>query len=463
MKKKILSYLLYAMTALPLGGVGGGLLTSCSLKEDADFGETASQRSEAHIAAIEELLPTATNGWLVEYYGNLGFGGYNMMMKFTSDSVTVASEKFGPSHLAGLDSNGKCITTTSAYTHYKMEQSMGSILSFDDYNETFHYFSMPDNPDYSYDKAEGLYGDFEFRVIEASKDSIVLRGKKHNNRILMTPIPADKTWESYITEAKETEEYMSSSKYFLTGADRKDDIEIVATSNAGYRCFVFTYTDTLDMKQTVTAPYIVNAEGFKFYAPVEVNGMVLNGLIKGDTQDYFLFRNNQNLQLDTYMPPLSEHLNTELWYFNYDDVGDYARPKWDAMMEILKTAGKNKDKITIYTATIGRLNDKNIGSSLSTSDAIPYWYMTTKSSEDGLTITFNQKSTGTNRTDKAYYNNYLWKDVLNCIYGHTFKLTTNNMRHPSYITMTDEKDPTNVITIYASARYFMNDQSYYDN
>lgn len=438
-------------------------LTACSLKEDADFGETASQRSEAHIAAIEKLLPSAVNGWLVEYYGNLSFGGYNMMMKFTGDSVTVASEKFGPSHVAGLDDNGKVVTTTSAYTHYKMEQSMGSILSFDDYNETFHYFSMPDNPDYSYEKADGLYGDFEFRVIEANQDSIILRGKKHNNRIRMTPIPADKTWESIIIDAKATEEYMSSTKYYLSGADHKDSITIEATNNSGYRCLIFTYADTLGMKQTVTAPYIVNAEGYTFYAPVEVNGMKLDGLVKGDTQDYYLFRNNPNLQLDSYMPPLSDQITNNLWYFNYAGVGAFAQPKWDAMMEVLKTAGKNKDQIKIYTATFGKLTDSKIGTRMSTSDAQPCWYMTTKSNEDGTSVTFASKSTGTTRTDKAYYNNYNWKDVLNCIYGHTFKLTTDNQRHPTYIIMTDESEPSNVITLYAQPMYFINDQSYYDN
>lgn len=437
-------------------------LAACSLKEDAEFGETASQRSEAHIAAIEKLLPTATNGWLVEYYANLNFGGYNMMMKFEGDSVTIASEKFGPNHVAGLDALGKVITTTSHYTHYKMEQSMGSILSFDEYNETFHYFSMPDNPDYSYDKADGLYGDFEFRVMRADQDTIILQGKKHNNRIVMTPIPDGKTWESYITEAQETEEYMASTSYTLTGEGRSDSIEITVNNNGSFRCLVFTYVDANDLKQTIAAPYIVNKNGYTFYRPVEVNGMVLDGLDKGDTQDFFRFRNNPQLQLDSYLPPLTEHLASTYWYMNYDAVGDYAMPKWDAMLEILKTAGKNKDKITIYTVTFGKLSDTKTGTAMSTSLDQPYWGMTISPNGDDE-VTFKQKSTGTNKTDKDYYNNLGWKAVLNCIYGHTFKLTADNLRHPSRITMTDVNEPTNVITIFADAMYFINDREYLDD
>ena len=131
--------------------------SACSLKEDDTFDEQASQRSEAHIAEVQKVLYTAPNGWLMEYYGALGFGGYNVMVKFDGSNATFASEKWGPSHVAGIGADGKCVTTTS---HFKIEQSMGTVISFDDYNETFHYYSMPNNPDYNYDKDEGLYGDF---------------------------------------------------------------------------------------------------------------------------------------------------------------------------------------------------------------------------------------------------------------------------------------------------------------
>lgn len=174
MKKNIFYFLIAGLAVMAF--------SACSLKEDESFAESASQRSGENIAAVQKLLYAAPNGWLMEYYGNLSFGGYNVMVKFEGDQATVASEKWGYNHKAGLDDSGNAITTTS---HFKMEQSMGTILSFDEYNETLHYFSMPNNPDYTYDTADGLYGDFEFRVMKASQDSIILRGKKHNNKIVM--------------------------------------------------------------------------------------------------------------------------------------------------------------------------------------------------------------------------------------------------------------------------------------
>ena len=436
-------------------------LSACSLKEDDDFGESASQRSEAHIMEIEELLPTAANGWLVQYYGNLNFGGYNMMMKFTGDSVTIASEKFGSNHKAGIGADGKVVTTTSAYTHYKMEQSMGSILSFDDYNETFHYFSMPDNPDYSYDKADGLYGDFEFRVMTATKDSIILRGKKHNNRIVMTPIPEEKSWESIILDAAETEEYMMSRSYNLTGVARTDSIDIAVNNNGSYRCLIFTYTDSTGLQQTVAAPYIIDEKGYDFYTPVEVNGMTLDGLDKGTTDDYFLFRNNPDLQLDSYMPTLYESIATGTWYMRYGSVGEYARPYWDDMLAVLKTAGKNKQEIKIYTATIGMSSDNKQSVSMTTTTDAPYFGFAC--SGENTRITFSANSLVSNKAGKTYYQKYKWNSVLNTIYGHTFELTCDYQRRPSWITMTDVNNPANVITVYTTPYYFMEDPLYYQD
>ena len=435
------------------------VFSACSLKEDPVFDKSASLRSDENIEAVRTVLQSATNGWLMEYYGGLSFGGYNVMVKFEGDQATVASEKWGANHVAGIGADGKVITTTS---HFKLEQSMGTVLSFDEYNATFHYYSMPNNPDYTYEVADGLSGDFEFRVMKAENNYVELRGKKNNHKIVMTPIPADKTWESIINEAKETEKYMSSRLYTLAGKDLPEGKVITATSNGGYRSFVFEYRDAFDQKQTVVAPYIVKADGFYFYEPKEVDGLVLDGLVKGTTDDYFVFRNNANLQLDTYMPTLAENLVTSAWYQVYSSVGDYAKPYWDAMLEKLKTYGKNKDEVKIYTATIGLINDKLV-SKMVTGEAEPIWGFTAESLNDGTRIKFNQNSTVRNKAGKDYYSKYKWSDVLNCVYGHTFELTCDYQRRPMWIKMTDVDDPTNVIVVYSTPSYFMEDMNYYQD
>ena len=437
---------------------------SCELKDDKEyFPENAAQRSETNIDNVEKILKAAPNGWLMEYYGNLGYGGFNVMVKFEGDQVTVASEQIGPSHKAGIGEDGKVVTSTS---HFKLEQSMGTILSFDDYNPTFHYFSMPNNPDGIGDTSEGMYGDFEFRVMKCTPDSIVLSGKKHQNRIYMLPIPANKPWEDVITEAEETEYYMSSRSYTLEGSDRKDSIDIQIVSSG--RCLVFTYKDSTGLTQTVVAPYIVNNDGFEFYNAVNVNGYELDGLLKGDTDEYFVFKNNPNLRLATYMPTLAESLTTDAWYMRYSSLGSYAQPHWDNMMEILKTAGKNNTAIKIYYAQFGLINNKLCTAMVSGGDAPYQGFSINNVNEDGTQITIKRNTAVNNKDGRDYYNKYGWDKALEPLYGKgskgkTFNLSCDYPRKPTYITLTDVDDPTNVITVWANAYYFMDSQEYYQD
>ena len=135
-------------------------LTACTSDVDDVFDKSAPERMDETIAAQKSILESAPYGWRAEYYGDTSYGGYNVFMKFEGDNVTVASEQVGASHKAGIGEDGSLITCT---THYKFEQSQGSVLSFDDYNYVFHYFSDPGIEDFGM-KGEAFYGDLEFRV-----------------------------------------------------------------------------------------------------------------------------------------------------------------------------------------------------------------------------------------------------------------------------------------------------------
>jgi len=437
--------------------------TSCELKDDKEyFEENAAQRSETNIDNVMKVLQSAPNGWLMEYYGALGYGGFNVMVKFDGDQATVASEQIAPSHKAGIGEDGKVITSTS---HFKLEQSMGTILSFDDYNPTFHYFSMPKNPDGIGDTSEGMYGDFEFRVMKCTPDSIVLSGKKHQNRIYMLPIPADKPWEDIINEADETEAFMSSRYYTLEGSDRKDTIDIQIVNQG--RCLVFTYKDSTNLTQTVVAPYIVNKDGFEFYNSVNVNGYELDGLYRGDTDEYFVFKNNPNLRLATAMPSLVESLTTGTWFIRHSSLGEYAQPKWDAMLDKLKTAGKNNTEIKIYRAMLGLYSNKLGIHMISGSDSPYYGFTASNVNENGDQVTLKWAPSQSNRDGRDYYNKYGWDNAIEAFFGsrgRTFKLSTDYARKPTYITLTDVDEPTNIITVWADEYYYMDDNmSYYQD
>ena len=76
MKKNIIKYVVYMVTALPLWGVGGGLLTSCSDKlELGPQGEfTADQLTDE---SIDGLMSSAYQGLEAHFFddNNAAFAG----------------------------------------------------------------------------------------------------------------------------------------------------------------------------------------------------------------------------------------------------------------------------------------------------------------------------------------------------------------------------------------------------
>ncbi len=424
---------------------------ACTPEVEDKFDKSASQRAADAIAEAQKVLEAAPNGWRMEYYGSSTYGGYNVFVKFKGDQAEVGSEKVGASHQAGVGEDGKIITETS---HIKYEQSQGIIVSFDDFNNIMHYFSTPDNPDYG-EKGTGMDGDFEFRIISATPEKVTLRGKKHNSRIDMYPMPADQSWADYVQKVKETEEFMASRAYFLRVDPTKhtlktDTANTEVTVFLSYRRLVFEYTDTLGESQQIVVPYVVTPEGFTFYSDYEVAGVTLNGLLKGDTMERFYAANDAAIWLETEVPPLWESLRDGMWFFYWDGLGSYAQPKWKEFWEKLKTAGPNKSKNTLYWAFIGNYQSKEAFHFQAGGDYGYQGLNFAPQDEEGTIVKITRKSTVYNTNGRTYYNTYALNKAMEPLVGsmgRTFRIETDNPRRPSYMRLVDLKESTNVITL----------------
>lgn len=418
-------------------------LTACSPEVDKVFDEDGSARIEAFNKNLTETLTSAPNGWRMEYYASTTYGGYNVLCKFTDSSVTVASEQVSSTHKAGFGTDGKLLTCTS---HYRVDQSQGSILSFDGYNEIFHYFSDPKNDSYG-TYGTGMAGDLEFRVHSVSADSIVMVGKKHGNTIKMYPIPSTQSWEDVINEVDNTDSYMDSKSYTFVSGRTSKEISVMKS----YRRLVFNYQDDNGETQQVVAPYIPTADGYKFYETYEVDSVPITGFYKGSTDEYFLAMNNSNARLETYMPPFVETLQTGMWFIGYDYLGAYAQPSWLDMMDKLATSGPNDSRERLYWALIGTYQNK-VAIHLQFGNNYAYYglrFTSTNDEGDEVKITLN--GSVRNNNGRTYYNKYGLKEALEPFVGttgRTFKITSDSQRHPSYLTLTDVNEPTNVITLY---------------
>lgn len=233
------------------------LLAACTSEVDDIFGDNSSDRITERLAADKAVLTGAANGWLMEYYPakSLSYGGYNVLVKFgEGEDVTVASEIGEPSQ-----------TETSKYS---LKEQAGPVLTFDTYNSLFHPFSDPKNNYGMGDVGLGMEGDYEFIIMEATAEKVELKGKKTGNRIVMTPMPADRDWTSYMTEIKastETVEKYFSYSYVITGID----FEV----SRQYRTLNITMQNEEGDNETTVHAYIPTTNGFKLYEAADFFGV----------------------------------------------------------------------------------------------------------------------------------------------------------------------------------------------
>ena len=140
-------------------------LSGCVRDEENIFGVSAAERMRQTLVEYATVLTSAENGWFLDYYPekNQSAGGYSMYLKFLSDGrVTVACE---------TETNLPAATADTS--RYDLLAEQGPILSFSTYNKVMHYFSEP----YSHD-IDGRAGDYEFIIVAASRDEVVIKGKK---------------------------------------------------------------------------------------------------------------------------------------------------------------------------------------------------------------------------------------------------------------------------------------------
>lgn len=435
--------IIYNITLAALALIG---VASCTPTVENVFDKSSSQRIADYYNEIDQILKSSKAGWRVEYYASTTYGGYNMFCKFEGENVTFASEKVGKGHKAGVDASGTLLRATS---HYKMEQSMGAVISFDTYNPILHYYSEPKNADYGTDD-EGMNGDFEFRIRSASKDSVVLVGKKHNSVVRMYPIEQGTTWEDYYNKMKATEKLMSARTYYLfkNGEDQKMII------NTSYRRLVFKYKNEEGLPTLSAAPFIITADGYKFYRPFTVNGITIEALMKGD-EGVYKATNDNNVWIESQTLPLVEQLSNSPWYISVRNLGAFAQPYWEQLHTALEKAGANQSKATLYWALVGSYNGK-LGFHMNAGgDIASFGFEILSQNEAGDLVKIKYSSKATNKAGDKFYKKFKLKEALipfigkNKVSSRTFKLKVDNPRRPSYMILTDQNEPTNVIRLEA--------------
>ena len=217
--------------------------TACTNEVEDYFDQTASARLTDMMNHARQVLRSAEYGWEFEYYpgSTLSYGGIVYTVRFDSLTATVSSSLIADS------------TVTS---YYRLTNDNGPVLTFDTYNELFHYYSTPSSSEY---QAKG--GEFEFVIDSIADDFISLYGKKTHNTMYMRKLTASPS--DYAARTIDIYDHFVDSIVGTIGT-----AEMQAKCNPSNRSI-----RVMSGGDTTTVHYTYTNRGIRLYRPLRLGGL----------------------------------------------------------------------------------------------------------------------------------------------------------------------------------------------
>lgn len=400
--------LLFALTALIF-------TASCTPEVEDAFDKPSPDRIAEAISETKDILTAAPNGWKMAYQGSGGFGGFNILCKFDKEDNVFCEEESDHA---------------KATSHYTVQQGQGVLLSFDSFNAALHKYSDPVgkiNGKSVGKDGKGFQGDFEFRVMSCTKDSIVLEGRKHGDRVVMTPMPEDLTWDSFFTQIATVASGMSSERYNI----------IIDKDTLPARMNLHTLHTTDKNGKAVTIPFIYTPQGIEVLKADSLNGRKLTAFTYS-TDDKWVDPNDKSVMLSPRDITPLEAFFSDNWTINVGYSSTAEMNVWKAAAAY--AASKNMEIVTVYFSTTpGFLSlSSYVGDNWGNLRTL---YST--SGKDQITIKGfrpNPKGTANERNGAVFYNQYKLKDIANTflVNGQAtdYTLSIDNPKHPLWLRMT---------------------------
>ena len=405
----------------------GLTMTSCLMEEKELFDQTPAERMEAYLEGYRTLLAESEGGWLLQYYPeeNQSYGGYAYILKFTKDSVTAYFQ---------LANN----TEETVSSLYKMTPDDGPVITFDTYNEYIHYFATPDVQNY-----EAMHGDYEFRIVGKNADAseVYMKGKRTNNSytlVKFTGNPAE-----YLDKANEVQAGIAAPSYEMVMGE--DTTSCSLSSNVfEYSYNVYTETDTTAVSGTMA--FCFTPEGIDFYEPVVINGVEYEGLAY-NAEEGTLVSEDGKIVINQVIPPLNQLFVLGNWFIKYSTLSAEGQYYFNYLKKSLDSIGEELQYAFIgsmlYPGNFGfQFISSGYGGSLNFAYAFE--------GEDIITLQFAMAGAG----NGVWYHNNAGMHYALRPFGYssarTFKLTADDIKNPTEITMTEVGNEAHTMTLYAA-------------
>ena len=281
MKNNILKLLLLL---LPLF-----VFQSCMKDQDDVFDEPSSLRMQKALDNTRKVLRESEKGWLIDYYvgDNQKYGGYAFTVKFDSLTCTASSE----------------LSADTATSYYKLTTDDGPVLTFDTYNTVLHALATP-----SADNYEGFHADYEFIILSADANEVVLKGKKTGSIMKMHPLT--ETSSAYLSRVDSL-----VGNFVINGAsgtvDKTSLDMLVSIDNRQIE-----YSSSNDSTISGFTAFTITDKGVRLYEPITVGGKKLQN---------FTFDANKTTLTCTDASDVTLQGTLPVGYFKYSDyAGDYS-------------------------------------------------------------------------------------------------------------------------------------------
>ena len=232
-------------------------LSSCLHDNNELFDQSAAERLSSTISNEKKLLQDAPNGWVFHYFAGEDYTGVGVthLVKFGKDGKIEAGDE-----LTGGDNSYR--------SSYDIVASQGPVLTINSLNPVLHNFS-----EVTINDVDGDQGDFEFLILNATPDTVQLKGLKWHNKMLMTRLPENITWQEYTAQLNAI--IMNIPTRYKV---KKNGVEVGAMLIS--KSSRHSYVSFADEDEDFDISYAYTNEGVLFSTPLEKDGDVLNQYLK---------------------------------------------------------------------------------------------------------------------------------------------------------------------------------------
>ena len=295
---------------------------ACSRDEESLFEKPAAIRAQEAIDNAFDVLTTAENGWEMAYFPNLEASakGYNMVLKFNKNgNVSVTAKN-------SATTANKILTDTAST--WAVKSDYGPILTFDTYNDVFHAFSDPK------EDGAGHLGDYEFLILKATPELVLLKGKKHSAYSVMRPMKNTDLADYY----KKCEKMQ---------ADLFGNNNIVTLHQGNNKMYLYKGADGQFQSADYGSPLVAEAATYHPVCSTE-DGIIVSMGFGEDIHDHIFYYNEEKGELKSEQGAVMNAGNLNVLfgaYFTDNAFGwavDYAdKDVVDALLAAVNTAMQN--------------------------------------------------------------------------------------------------------------------------